>query len=363
MSFTINTKTLQSMINKVIRGASNNKLLPITSYININFTDGTLSLTTTDMTNYITVKKNDLSGDNFNIVISVDKFSKLVAKTSTENITLELTDNSLIFKGNGTYNIDIPLNEEGNPIKYPMYNFTSTGESTFIKSTSIKSILNYNKGCLSTDVAMGSLINYYCDSEYVITSDAANIAINNCSITDEPILISSQLMNLLGLFNDEDISFSKSAEKLLFSTPTMIVYGTVADGLSDYPNEAIIGYLDTNFLANCEVNKMTLLNAIDRMSLFDEFNQCNLNFNFTDEGIKISNKSNTGMEIVPYIGKVSMESLNEPYNCVVNTIQLKNQLTSLTSDVVEIHFAHEENVCIKFVEENVTKITALVDDE
>ena len=120
MSFTINTKTLQSMISKVIRGASNNKLLPITSYIDINFTDGTLNLTTTDMTNYITVKKNDLSGDNFNVVISADKFSKLVAKTSTENITLELTDNSLVFKGNGTYNIDIPLNEEGNPIKYPM---------------------------------------------------------------------------------------------------------------------------------------------------------------------------------------------------------------------------------------------------
>lgn len=364
MSFTINTKTLQSMINKVIRGASNNKLLPITSYIDINFEDGTLSLTTTDMTNYITVKKNELNGDNFTVVISADKFSKLVAKTTTENITLELTDNSLIFKGNGTYNIDIPLNEEGNPIKYPMYNFTTIGDSTIIKSTSIKSILNYNKGCLSTDVTIGGLINYYCDSDYVITSDAANIAINECSITNEPILISSQLMNLLGLFNDEDITFSKNADKLLFSTPNMIVYGVVADGLSDYPNEAIIGYLDANFLASCEVSKTVLLNVLDRMSLFvDDFNQCNLNFNFTDKGIKISNKSNTAMEIVPYIGEVSMESLDEPYTCVINTVQLKAQITSLTSDVVEIHFAHEENVCIKFVEENVTKITALVDDE
>lgn len=361
MSFTINTKTLQSMINKVIRGASNNKLLPITSYIDINFEDGTLSLTTTDMTNYITVKKNELNGDNFTVVISADKFSKLVAKTTTENITLELTDNSLVFKGNGTYNIDIPLNEEGNPIKYPMYNFTAIGNSTIIKSTSIKSILNYNKGCLSTDVAMGSLINYYCDNEYVITSDAANIAINSCSITDEPILISSQLMNLIGLFSDEDITFSKNGDKLLFSTPTMVVYGTIADGLSDYPNEPIISYLDTEFLSNCEVSKTAFLNVLDRMSLFvDDFNQCNLNFNFTSEGIKISNKANTAMEVVPYIGEVSM---TEPYTCVINTMQLKAQITSLTSDVVEIHFAHPEDICIKFVEENVTKITALVDDE
>lgn len=361
MSLVINTKTLQNMINKVSRGASNNKLLPITSCINIDFVDGTLSLTTTDMTNYITVKESNIVGDDFSVVISVDKFSKLVAKTTTENITLELTDNSLVFKGNGTYNIDIPLNEEGNPIKYPMYTFDNVDATSTINYSDIKSILNYNKSCLATDMTMPCLTSYYCDDKVVISADTSNICINEISIVDKPMLISTSLMNLLGLFNEETITFSTSINKLMFSTPTMCVYGTIADGLEDFPSEAIMGYLDTEFMSNCEVNKTTLLNVLDRMSLFlDEFDQCKLILNFTKEGITIANEKNTAIETVPYIGEVNIE---EPYNCTINSVQVKQQITSLTSEVVEIHFAHKENICIKFVEDTVTKITALIEEE
>lgn len=360
MNFIINTKTLQSIVNKVIRGASNNKLLPITSYINIDFKDGTLSLTTTDMTNYITVEESNLSGENFNVVISADKFSKLVAKTTTENVTLELTDSSLVFKGNGTYNIEIPLNEEGNPIKFPMYSLDNRGETVTIKFSDIKSIINYNKSCLATDMSISSLTNYYCDDKAVISADTANICINELSIVNEPVLISASLMNLLGLFNTEDIAFSRSGEKLIFTTPNMIVYGIASDDIEDFPSDAIMGYLDAEFISSCEVNKTTLLNVIDRMSLFlDDFDQCKLILNFTKDGIVVSNEKNTAIETIPYIGEVAIE---ESYNCIINSAQLKGQITSLTSDVVEIHFAHSDDICIKFVEENVTKITALVEE-
>lgn len=364
MSFVINTKTLQSMVNKVIRGASNNKLLPITSYIDIDYKSGILSLTTTDMTNYITVKEtieDTTNNEDFTVVISADKFSKIVAKTTTENITLELTENSLVFKGNGTYNIDIPLNEEGNPIKFPMYTFNSVGDTSTIKTSDIRNIINYNKGCLTTDMSMPSLTNYYCDEDAVITADTANICINEISIVNEPLLISASLMNLLGLFNNEDVTYSRNADKLLFSTSNMVVYGIAGEDIESYPSEAIKGYLDANFGANCEINKTAFLNVIDRMSLFlDDFDQCKLLLNFTKEGITISNEKNTAIETVPYIGEVNIE---EPYSCVVNSVQIKGQITSLTSDVVEIHFAHDEDVCIKFVEESVTKITALIEEE
>ena len=55
MKFSILTKTLQDMINKVIKGAGNNKILPLTSMLDINLKEGVLSLTTTDMNNYVTL--------------------------------------------------------------------------------------------------------------------------------------------------------------------------------------------------------------------------------------------------------------------------------------------------------------------
>ena len=49
--------------------------------------------------------------DSKNVEVQAELFSKLVAKTTTETITLTLKESSLEVKGNGTYNIELPLDE------------------------------------------------------------------------------------------------------------------------------------------------------------------------------------------------------------------------------------------------------------
>ena len=53
----ISTVKLQSMMNKVIKGVGNNKLIPITSLIGITAEDGTLTIVSTDDTNYLYVSE------------------------------------------------------------------------------------------------------------------------------------------------------------------------------------------------------------------------------------------------------------------------------------------------------------------
>ena len=53
MKIIIKTTTLQEMIAKAIKGASNNKLIPLTSLMAIEVKDKVLTLTTTDATNYL----------------------------------------------------------------------------------------------------------------------------------------------------------------------------------------------------------------------------------------------------------------------------------------------------------------------
>lgn len=56
MKLQIKTTKLQEMLARAIKGASNNKLIPLTSLIAISLKDGELTLITTDATNYLYVR-------------------------------------------------------------------------------------------------------------------------------------------------------------------------------------------------------------------------------------------------------------------------------------------------------------------
>ena len=51
----VKTKTLQEMTQKAMKGASNNKILPLTSMLAIELKNNVLTLTTTDFSNYLEI--------------------------------------------------------------------------------------------------------------------------------------------------------------------------------------------------------------------------------------------------------------------------------------------------------------------
>ena len=65
MKFTVSTETMQRLVSRVIKGASNNKLLPLTSFVNISLKDKRLRLDTTDMTNYTSAIEYNVEGEDF----------------------------------------------------------------------------------------------------------------------------------------------------------------------------------------------------------------------------------------------------------------------------------------------------------
>ena len=100
MKLTLKTLKLQEMVSKAIKGASNNKMIPITSLMAIQWQDGVLTLITTDAANTLKII-DKVEGEEFYVVVQTELFSKLVAKTTTETITLTLKESSLEVKGNG----------------------------------------------------------------------------------------------------------------------------------------------------------------------------------------------------------------------------------------------------------------------
>jgi DNA polymerase III sliding clamp (beta) subunit (PCNA family) len=204
MKLSIGTIKFQEMVAKAAKGASENKLLPITSLMAIQLKGNVLKLTTTDTANTLEIITDKIQGDDFYAVVPVEVFSKLVAKTTSENITLTLKENSLEVKGDGTYNIPLPVDEDG-VVKFPEPKFKKSrgGVAKVINLTTIKNILAINKAAVAKTVDTPCLCGYYVGDK-VITTDENVICFNDMKLfEDGAALISPEMMELLSLNTQE----------------------------------------------------------------------------------------------------------------------------------------------------------------
>ena len=101
MELKIKTETLQDMVSKSIQCVSNNKLIPITSLMNIKVKNNVLTLTTTDSTNYFYVTSDDkFDCEDVEFSILADTFVKLIQKTTSKEVILSVKDSIFEVKGN-----------------------------------------------------------------------------------------------------------------------------------------------------------------------------------------------------------------------------------------------------------------------
>lgn len=361
MKLKIKTKELQEMVSKVCKCVSNNKLIPLTSLLNIKVADHVLTLTATDATNYFyVIKPEKVDCEDFELSVMADLFARLVSKTTSEDIEFTVESEKFKVKGNGNYTMDLPLDENGSVIKFPNRwdKNVLPQDVTTIKVSTIKTILAVNKTSLSVDVEIPCLTCYYC-ADKVITSDRFKICSTDIKVMDEPILISSPLMDLLGIVSGEDIKVCKCAnDVLLFMTPTEVIYAPIQDGVETFPVEAITGLVEQEFTSNCKVARHTVLNVLDRLSLFvSPYDKKGINLTFTNDGILFSSKKSNGTELVPYITSENFV----PYKCCIDIEMLKSQIA--TQDTPDLYLAYGSEVAIEMVNNNIKQVVALMEDE
>ena len=360
MKLTTKTTTLQTLVSKAVKGASNNKMIPLTGLMAIELTnDGDLILTTTDASNYLQVKEKKISGDEFYVVVEVETFAKLVAKTTKENITLELDneDNKLMFTGNGKYEIELPIDEEGRLVKYPkQFEFSDSAEEDTVKLSTIKAILSTAKSALSTSLDAPCYTGYYM-GDNLIATDTFKICGMNMRVLKEDALISSEMMDLLDVLDEEDITVIREGNKIRFVTDNAQITGSMLEGIEEYAVEPISELLSTEFESKCSVSKDELLQTLDRLSLFvGPYDQNVINLTFTNKGILISSKKSNGSELVEYRTSENFKD----FTCKINIEMLTSQVKTHTTDSVDISYGLDN--CIKMTEGNVTQVIALVEE-
>ena len=357
----INAEKFKSMVSKAMKAVSNNKMIPITQLMNISVSDNKLTLITTDATNYLYVI-DDIEADDFNVTVSADIFGKLVSKMTSDNITLTLDNNTLEVTGNGAYTIELPLDENGNIIEYPNP-YAAIKESDYTESqlslSMIKLIHDTVKPSLATSLELPVITNYYIGDK-VIATDRYKIASIDSQLVDSPIVVSSDYLDLLDVITTDSIKTLINKDSIICIADNIIVFGKFTYSADAYPCDSINDLLDTDIDNVCHVNKIELLNLLDRMSLFTNditSRSTPITLDFNDNGITISNKSGKSNETVLYIDNKDHKS----FRCAVNIELLVSQVKAYAGDSIEIHYGHDN--LIKFVDGSITQIIALYSEE
>lgn len=358
MKLTVKTETLKQMVTKAAKASINNKMIPLTGLMNIALENGKLSLTTSDAVHFLTVTEPDITGDNFAVVVLTELFSKLVSKTTSDNVTLDFTNNVLTFTGNGTYKIDLPLNEEGELIKYPAIPTPTENVVTgILKLSTVKSVILANKPSLAITLEAPYLTGYFCNKDTIVSADSFNICINKVTTFPEQVLIAPIVFDLLSMSDSEDINYSFTESTIVFTTPKMTLVAKNMTGKDEYPIDAVSEYMKSEFRSNCTLSKTALLNVLDRLSLFiSDFDVDGVYMNFTKDGVRVTSNKGSANELIPYQGSNNFT----PFTCLAGVEALKKQVSARTGELVNIYYGVPE--VLKLVDNNVIQVVALLDD-
>ncbi len=354
----VNTTKLQEMVARAVKGASNNKLIPLTSLMAIKLKDNQLTMQTTDATNYLYITS-EVEGDDFYVVVPVEAFSKLIARLTCDTVTLQVTDDYLKVVGNGTYKIELPLDEDGSMIKYPdpVASIEEYTVDEYINLSTVQTILATEKSALAVTLENPCYTGYFAGNS-VVATDTYKIASLSEKLFKTSKLISPEMMNLLAVMTADKIAVTEKDNTLIFKTDDCVVYGPTMEGIEDYAIDAITELVESEFPSMCRLSKLTMLQVLDRLSLFvGAYDKNGVYLTFTEDGLVITSKASSGTELIPYIENKDFIE----YTCCIDITMLISQIKSQIGDVVELYYG--DDTAIKMVDGNCTQVIALLEDE
>lgn len=362
MRLTMKTEKLKDMVSRAVRGVGNNKLIPLTSLMAIEVKNNKLTLITTDATNYLYISEDKVAADDFYVVVDADTFSKLISKMTCENVSLEVASGVWVLNvtGNGNYKIELPMDENGEPIKYPnpvdKLDLSAATEKQ-INRTTIQVILETIKPALAVTLETPCYTGYYVGNQ-VVATDTYKIASMDIDLFGTSRLISPEFMDLLSVMTTEKISVAMTDTDIVCSTPDCIVCGKFMEGIEDYAIDAITDLVNIEIDSFCSVPKSAILQLLDRLSLFvGTYDKNAIHLTFTQNGLQVSSKAANGVELINYVSSDNFKD----FTCAVDIQMLTQEIKSIQNDVIELYYGKDN--AIKMTDGNITIIVALLEDD
>ena len=345
---TVPTVVLRDLVARAAKGSTNVDLIPMSSFMNVKVQDGKMYVNTTDNVNYLTTFA-EVQADNFEMTVSSKIFSQAVSKLTSENTTFTIEGNKCTVEANGKYNISVERDADGSDIKFPSVEVTPVGNTYHLKPEEIRSILTLSKSCKAekNEAAAQTVMNYYMDNNVVLTTNYYKACSNPIVLTENPILISSFVMDLVNTVVDESgVDIYQDEDYIVFeSTKGKLIGKKVAD-VSEYPANDLSNLINNDLASSVKMNRTLFIQAVDRMCLFvDAYEQNRLYLTFTTDGLSLYSSKTDSSELVRYI---SIDTpIEKEVKFSVDGFFLKNELTACDKEDITVRFSDEVGLQIK----------------
>lgn len=342
----IKTELLKSMLVKSSRVCSFDKMLPLTELMEIRTDGENLEIVTTDkLTNLMVKGKIEGNQESMRVVVNAKLFNSLIDRMTTEYIELTALENSLMVSGNGVYYLEIGTDETGEVIKFPEVKVDETKPFKEFSYKDLAAKLAIAAPATPENIDEPSLVNFYLKEDIIATNAFRVTAVKNIDIMKNEELFITKRFGLILI----DLAFDKG--KFYIVDNIITIFGDnyiIQSSLGDrdhrekYPLTDINNMLNQAFTYKVVVDKNIILSILDRLSLFvTEYDSNNIDLSFSKDRLKITSVKKTADEDIKYI-TAEVTDLAE-FNCSIGINDLKQQLSVLPDDQIEIRFGGSDN--------------------
>ena len=333
----IKTIVLQNLIKKVSKMGTN-KNLGITEYYNLVGEHGKLSIVATDGVNYIEASVKEECED-INVIIQAETFAKIIDKTTKEFVDINVEIDHVVLKGNGTYKIPIYVGES---YPTPDYSKFDTIEGFKVGIDDIKSIGIINKSAVSTSPNGGALNGYLMTPNGVVTTDEKRICFNDRVRSTEDILLSKELVTLIGTITDLDVVVRYNEGQIYIESETTKIFGNELEGKETYPDTSSILDQFNNVVNRCRISKSVVIKALERIALFvSPFDKYECSMIAEDNTIQFETFEGSFEEVHV------VEKLDEFIEVIINSINFKELLNGLSQEEVNLGFVEDQFITLE----------------
>ena len=352
----LNTEDIKSTCTNILAAVDSNALSKMTETLEIIVKEGLMRMNVTNGEYYASVTLPILDTSILmHATVNADVFLKLVAKTTTDTIQIEVEDSVLKVKANGDYKI--PLIYEGEDLlNLPEIKISNETNSFNIDTNILVNIMNYNSKELQKGfVAMPVQKLYYIDDKGAITF-TTGACVNDFTL-EKPIkiLLTQKLVNLFKIFKEPSVKLTIGQDmcnniiqtKVKFETDTFSVTSIIPSdqGLVDsVPVDAIRKRAHEDYEYTVVIDKNQLLQTIDRLLLFSS-NTLKIysKFQFNKDKVIIYDVQEDSFEEIYYANSTI---ITQPYEATLDLIDIKNTFNNFREQYINMRFGNNEAIVV-----------------
>lgn len=353
----VKVEQFQEVCKKILEAVDSSGVVSVSDTLELELINKKLYLNVTNNEYYVTVTIDVDDDSEFHAVVNASLFLNLVSKLTTAEMHMNIKDNVLVIKSNGNYKIPL-IFENDALVQLPKIKIGEVTSNFKIANETLQSILKFNSKELQKS-GIKKIVQkmFYIDDKGCITF--TNGACVNSFTLEKPvkILLTEKVVKLFKLFLSDEIEFTLGVDvtsnnmvqtKASFKDKDVQITTILSSDsslINSVPVEAIRGLASTSFPHSIVLEKRSVLDAINRLSLFDKNNVVTLYtyLSVSKEGLCIYDTRKNNNEKLPLVNAFNSD---ETYDFILDTNDFKITLETNNDQYVTLNFGNKRAVVI-----------------